>query len=126
MGNLFGDKGEQMDAIADFETQYEKTTGMKAERANFAMAVIGWVSSDTAFYQALFEELVKLEPLTDNDLKKLALRRTEEIIKELKTTCGLDNTRMTARIPGPVEKASTKTVNTKLTLYVIKPTVQEH
>ena len=126
MGNLFGDKGEQMDAIADFETQYEKTTGMKAERANFAMAVIGWASSDTAFYQALFEELVKLEPLTDNDLKKLALRRTEEIIKELKTTCGLDNTRMTARIPGPVEKASTKTVNTKLTLYVIKPTVQEH
>jgi len=110
-------------AIADFKAQYEKATGKKAKRTNFAMAFIGWASSDTAFYQAMFEELVKLEPLTDNDLKALALRRAEGIIKELKTTDGLDDTRVTAGSPGPTEKASTETVNTKLTLDVIKPSV---
>jgi len=113
-------------AISNFETQYEKATGKKAKRTNYAMAVIGWASSDTAFYQAMFKELVKLEPLTDNDLKELALRRAEEILKELKTTGGLDDTRMTAGMPGPVEKASTKTVNTRLTIDVIKPSVQVH
>ena len=108
-------------AIADFKTQYEKATGKKAKRTNFAMAVIGWASSDTAFYQAMFKELVKLEPLTDNDLQDLALSRAEGIIKELKATAGLDDTRVTVGTPGPAEKVSTKTVNTKLTLDVIKP-----
>jgi uncharacterized protein involved in outer membrane biogenesis len=108
-------------AIADFEEQYEKTTGTKPERANFAMALIGRASPDTAFYQAVFQELVKLEPLTDNDLGDLALRRTESILKDLKTTTGLDDTRVTAGSPGPTEKASTKTVETKFTLDVVKP-----
>ena len=110
-------------AIADLKIQYEKETGKKAKRVNFAMALIGWASSDTAFYQAMFEELVKLEPLTDNDLKELALRRAEGIIKDLKTTDGLDDTRVTAGSPGPAERASTKTINTRLRLDVIKPSV---
>ena len=110
-------------AVDDFKTQYEKATGKKAKRTNFAMAVIGWASSDTDFYQAMFKKLVKLEPLTDNDLKELAMRRAEGIIKELKTTTGLDDTRMTVGTPGPAEKASKETVNTKLTLDVIKPSV---
>lgn len=108
-------------AIADFKTQYEKATGKKAKRTNFAMAAIGWASSDTAFYQAMFKELVKLEPLTENDLKELALSRSEGIIKELKANAGLDDTRVTVGTPGPSEKVSTKTVNTQLTLDVIKP-----
>ncbi|MBW2576431.1 MAG: hypothetical protein JRC88_13365, partial [Deltaproteobacteria bacterium] len=106
-----------------FKIQYEKETGKKAKRVNFAMALIGWASSDTAFYQAMFEELVKLEPLTDNDLKELALKRAEGIIKELETTDGLDDTRVTVGSPGPAEKASTKTINTRLRLDVIKPSV---
>ena len=108
-------------AVDDFKAQYEKATGKKAKRTNLAMAVIGLASSDTAFYQAIFKELVKLEPLIDNDLKELALSRAQGIIKELKTTTGLDDTRVTVGIPGPAEKVSTKTVNTKLTLDVIKP-----
>jgi outer membrane protein OmpA-like peptidoglycan-associated protein len=108
-------------AIDDFKTQYEKATGKKAKRTNFAMAVIGWASSDTDFYQAIFKELIKLEPLTDNDLKELALRRAEAIVKELETTVGIGSNRVTSGSSGPVEKASTDTVNTKLTLDVIKP-----
>jgi outer membrane protein OmpA-like peptidoglycan-associated protein len=110
-------------AIVDFKTQYEKATGEKAKRPNFAMALIGWASSDTAFYQAMFKELVKLEPLTDSDLKDLALRRAEAIVKELKMTHGLDGTQVSAGTPGPAEKASTETVNTRLRLDVIKPSV---
>ncbi|MGB6012553.1 MAG: DUF748 domain-containing protein, partial [Desulfobacterales bacterium] len=108
-------------AIADFKTQYEKATGKKAKQANFAMAFVGWASSDSAFYQAMFKELVKREPLTDNDLQDLAQRRGEAIIQALKTTAGLDAARVSAGSPGPVEKASAETVNTKLTLDVLKP-----
>jgi len=108
-------------AIADFKTQYEKTTGKKAKKANFAMALVGWASSDSAFYEAMFEELVKHEPLADNDLQDLAQRRGEAIIQALKTTGGLDAARVSAGSPGPVEKASTETVNTKLTLDALKP-----
>jgi len=107
-------------AIDDFKTQYEKATGKKAKRTNFAMAVIGWASSDTAFYQAMFKEVIKLEPLTDKDLQDLAQRRAEAIIKELKTTGGLGSTRVTAGSSGPVKKASKDVVNTSLTLDVIK------
>jgi hypothetical protein len=110
-------------AIDDFKTQYEKATGKKAKRTNFAMAVIGWASSDTAFYQAMFKELIKLEPLTDNDLQDLAHQRAEAIVKELEATVGIGSNQVTSGSSGPVEKASTDTVNTKLTLDVIKPTV---
>ena len=108
-------------AIADFKAQYEKATGKKAKRTNFAMALIGWASSDTDFYQAMFEELVRLEPLADNDFKDLAMKRAGAIVKEIKTTEGLDGTRVTAESPGPAERASTETVNTKLRLDVMRP-----
>jgi hypothetical protein len=108
-------------AVADFKAQYEKATGKKAKRTNFAMAVVGWASSDTAFYQAIFKELVKLEPLTENDLKELALSRAQGIIKELKKAAGLDETRVTVGTPGPAEEDSKKSVYTKLTLDVVKP-----
>jgi len=108
-------------AVADFKTQYEKETGQKAKRVKPYLALFGWESSDIAFYQAMFEKLAKLEPLLDNDLKDLAQRRAEAIVKELKTTGGLSPTRVTTGSSGPVEKASSDTVNTKLTLDVIKP-----
>ncbi len=108
-------------AIAEFKTQYEKKTGQKAKQVKPYLALFGWESSDTTFYQAIFEELIRLEPLLDNDLQDLAQRRAEAIAKEVKTTGGLGATRVTAGSSGPVEKASTDTVNTKLTLDVIKP-----
>jgi len=111
--------GEQ--AIDDFETRYEKETGKKVKRVKPYLAVFGLESSDTAFYQAMFEELIKLEPLPDNDLQDLAQRRAEAIVKELKAVGGLDPSRVAAGSAAPVEKSSTDTVDTKLTLDVIKP-----
>jgi len=113
--NRAGDK-----AVDDFKTQYEKETGRKAKRVKPYLALFGLESSDIAFYQAIFEELVKLEPLLDKDLQALAQRRAEAIINELKTAGGLGPERVTAGSFGPVEKASTDSVNTRLTLDVIK------
>jgi Domain of Unknown Function (DUF748) len=108
-------------AVADFKMQYEKETGQKAKRVKPYLALFGWESSDTTFYQAIFEELVRLEPLLDNDLQDLARQRAEAIVKELKTNSGLGHDRVTTGSSGPLEKASTDTVNTELTLDVIKP-----
>jgi len=108
-------------AVADFEDQYEKKTGRKAERVKPYLAVLGVESSDTDFYQAVFEELVTLEPMPENDLQNLARRRAEAIVKEIEATAGFDTSRVGAGDPGPVEKVSKETVNTKLGLDVIKP-----
>jgi len=107
-------------AVADFKTKYEKETGQKAKRVKPYLALFGWESSDIAFYQAIFEELVRLEPLRDKELQELAQRRTEAIVKELKTTGGLAPKRVTAGSSGPVKKTSADTVSTSLTLDVIK------
>ncbi len=107
-------------AVSDFVTKYEKTTGRKAQRANFAMSLIGMASKDTAFYEAMFKELVRLEPLPDTDLKDLARTRAEAIQNELMATYGLSDTRVALGAPGPVEKASTAAVNATLKLTVIK------
>jgi len=117
---LLKDRGGDK-AVADFRTRYEKKTGQKAKRVKPYLAVFGWESSDTAFYQAIFDELVKMEPMPDIDLQNLAQRRAEAIVKEIKTTAGFSVERVTAGSSGPVEEASTKTVNTKLTLDVLKP-----
>ena len=108
-------------AADDFKSQYETATGEKAKPVKPYLAFFGWESSDTAYYQAMFKELVKREPLSDNDLQNLAQRRGEAILQALRTTAGLDALRVSAGSPGPVEKASTKTVNTKLTLDAFKP-----
>jgi hypothetical protein len=114
--NQGGDK-----AVANFKIQYEKTTGEKAQRVNPALAFFGKGSPDTAFYRAMFNELITLEPVTDTDLLELAERRAEAIVTHFKTTADLDITRVSIGSVGPVEKASTDMVNTRLTLGVIKP-----
>jgi hypothetical protein len=75
----------------------------------------------TAFYQAMFEEWVILEPLSDKDLQDLGQRRAEAIVKEFKTISGLDPVRVTTGSEGSVVKPLTNTVNTSLTLDVLKP-----
>jgi hypothetical protein len=108
-------------AVTHFKRQYEEMTGKKAKRVNSALAFFGWESSDTAFYEAMFRELVRQEPLGDNDLRDLAKRRAEAIITNLKTNAGLAVTRVTQGSSGPADKASTETVDTRLTLDVIRP-----
>ncbi|MGA8181439.1 MAG: DUF748 domain-containing protein [Desulfobacterales bacterium] len=109
------------DAVSKFVKQYEKETGKKAKPMNFAMALVGWKSSDIAFYHAMFDELVKLEPLTDQDLMELARKRAMAIVNQVRADGHLAATRVIAGSPGPVKKTSGETVNTDLSLEVIKP-----
>ncbi|MGA7143287.1 MAG: hypothetical protein WBY47_02190, partial [Desulfobacterales bacterium] len=95
--------------------------GKKAKPMNFAMALVGWKSSDTAFYKAMFNELVKLEPLTDNDLIQLARKRAKEVVNQVRAAGQLEDTRVVAGNPGPVKKASGEAINLDLSLEVIKP-----
>ena len=108
-------------AVAHFKTQYEKNTGDKVQRVNTALAFFGKASPDTAFYQAMFKELVTLEPVTDTDLLDLAQRRAQAIVTHFNTTSGLDITRVSLGNVGPVDKSSLDMVNTRLSLDVIKP-----
>ena len=108
-------------AVTDFVARYEKETGKEAKRMNFAMKLVGMKSSDTAFYQAMYDELVRLEPLTEKDLMDLAQRRAQEIVNQLQTTFGLDSTRVITGNPGPVKKPSKETVTTDLSLDIVKP-----
>ncbi|MCK5836562.1 MAG: DUF748 domain-containing protein, partial [Desulfobacula sp.] len=97
-------------AVSEFQAHYKKKTAGEVQPVN----------PDTAFYQALFDELVKLEPLNKGSLQDLAQKRTEAIAKEFKTTFGLDEKRVTVGDLAPVEKPSKKTIKTRLQLDVLK------
>jgi hypothetical protein len=114
-------KREGDSVVANFKELYEAETGKKAKQVNPTEALMEQASPDTAFYQAMFEHLVRLEPLADADLQILAQQRTEVIVNEVTTTAGLESARVTAGSVGPVEETAAKTVNTKLTLEVLKP-----
>jgi uncharacterized protein involved in outer membrane biogenesis len=75
-------------ALDEFQREYEKRTGTKAQRANPVLALIDRGSSDRAFYQALFARLVELAPLGDAELKALAQRRADAIARTLKESAG--------------------------------------
>ena len=106
-------------AMDDFTSQYEKSTGKKPEPVKPYLAIFGKGSADTDFYKAIFEELVKREPLNENDLVELGKRRAEAIVEKLIAVEGLDQTRVATAPPGPVKKTSSESVKTILTLEVI-------
>ena len=106
-------------AVAEFQTRYEKKTGKKAKRVNPALGLFGLKSPDTEFYRALFDELVKLEPLNEKPLHYLAQKRAETIAEDLKTTAGLDEARVAIGDSGPVEKPAKETIKTRLQLDVL-------
>ncbi|MGQ9811867.1 MAG: DUF748 domain-containing protein [Dissulfurimicrobium sp.] len=88
---LAGDK-----VLAAFQAEYEGATGRKARRVNPAFALIGKASKDTAFYQALFEYLVKTTALPQTELQTLAEKRSTAVMQELAARGGVDPSRITA------------------------------
>ena len=106
-------------AVAEFETAREKSTGAKATRVNPALALVGRASPDSAFYQALFERLVELEPLAEAELVSLAQNRTKAIVSAL-SGFGIESARIAVLNPTPAEKAATEGVESALTLAPIE------
>ncbi|MGE0387042.1 MAG: DUF748 domain-containing protein [Gammaproteobacteria bacterium] len=70
-------------AVDEFQVRYEAQAGKPADRVGAIMALLGRASEDTAFYRALYADLVRLEPLPDAALVELAQRRARETAAEL-------------------------------------------
>ena len=70
-------------ALSDFVKQYAKRTGKQPEQLNPVLGLVGRGSRDVAFYEALFERLVELQPLPDSALKTLAEKRAQAIVDVL-------------------------------------------
>lgn len=95
-------------SVDKFKASHEKTTGKEVSRVNPALALIGRGSSDRQFYEALFNQLVTLQPLDKAALTDLAARRGAAILEYLKTTAGLDGARVATK-PAAETKADKAT-----------------
>ncbi len=106
------------DALAAFEAEYEKSTGAEVKRVNRWLWRFGRASSDTAFYEAVFERLVELEPLSPSDLMVLAKRRGEAIVKALADS-GVRPDQIVTGAPGLVKRRRAEMVEIPLRLTPI-------
>jgi hypothetical protein len=77
------------DAVDRFAAEYAKTTGREAHRVNPVLAAFGRGRGDRAFYEALFERLVQIEPLADTVLTDLAAQRARAVADFIAQT-GID------------------------------------
>src|SRR5262249_55885367 len=75
-------------AVEEFQTEFEKTAGRKAERANRALALVGRGSADREFYEGMFRRLVETAPLSDAEVTSLGQRRGEATARALKEGTG--------------------------------------
>lgn len=89
------------DAVDRFAAEYAKTTGKEAHRVDPLLAAFGRGRGDRAFYEALFERLVQIQPLPDTVLTDLAAQRARAIADFIMQT-GAD--------PGHVEVGKTQAV----------------
>jgi hypothetical protein len=109
--------GEQ--ALEEFEAAYQKKTGKKGERVNRLLAFAGRGSSDRAFYEALFRQLVETTSLTEAEVTALGQRRGEAIARILKERAGTAAARVETGGPEAAGGAKPDSVPTRLSLGVV-------
>ncbi|SCY27613.1 protein of unknown function [Nitrosospira sp. Nl5] len=80
-------------AIKKFADDYAKRSGRQPDRVNALLGLFGRGSEDRAFYEALFEHLVELQPLPDDALQSLGKSRAQAIIDVL-LKAGIDSKRV--------------------------------
>ncbi|MGZ5257618.1 MAG: hypothetical protein ACXWC0_08265, partial [Burkholderiales bacterium] len=89
------------DAVDRVAAEYTKKSGKAVRRVNPMLAVFGRGRGDRAFYEALFERLVQIEPLPDTVLGDLAAQRARAIADFI-AQAGID--------PGRIQVGKTQTV----------------
>ena len=102
------------DAVDRFAAEYTKTTGKEARRVNPVLAVFRRGRGDRAFYEALFERLVQIEPLPATVLADLAAQRARAIADFIAQT-GIESGRIEVGKTQTVEDRS-KPIAAKLAL----------
>ena len=105
------------DGVQKFADEYAKKTGRQPDRVNTLLGLFGRGSRDRAFYEALYERLVELQPLPDNALQALAARRTQAIMDVL-LKAGIDSKRLVSGSVEPVTGEPDTPVAAELSLDV--------
>jgi uncharacterized protein involved in outer membrane biogenesis len=103
-------------ALAEFQADYEKRTGEKAERVSRLLALVGRGSDDRGFYEALFQRLVETTPLPDAELTALGQRRGEATARALKEVAGEGAARVEVGETQVADRAERNAVPTRLEL----------
>lgn len=94
-----------VDAVDRFAAEYAKTTGKEVRRVNPVLAMIRRGRGDRAFYEALFERSVQIEPLPETVLEDLAAQRARAIADFI-AKAGIDPGRVTLGKSQTVEDRS--------------------
>ena len=104
------------DSIDKFKASHEKTTGKAVSRVNAALALVGRGSPDRQFYEAMFNQVVALQPLDKEALAGLAAQRSAAIVDYLKTSAGLDAQRVNTKPASEVKADKAADITTALNL----------
>ena len=103
-------------SIDKFKTGHEKTTGKAVSRVNPALALIGRGSPDRQFYEAMFNQVIELQPLATDALQSLATQRSSAVVAFLKTSAGLDAARINSKSVAEVKADKPSEIATALSL----------
>ena len=109
------------EAVEEFQTGYEKSTGQKAERVNPVLPLLNRGSPDRAFYEALFRRMVEIAPLSDAEVTALGQRRGEATARVLKERAGTAAARVEVGDTEAAARAEPNSVPTRLELGAVGP-----
>ncbi|HTD91081.1 MAG TPA: DUF748 domain-containing protein, partial [Burkholderiales bacterium] len=104
------------DSVDKFQASHEKSTGKPVSRVNPALALIGRGSADRQFYEALFNQVIAAQTLDKDALSVLAAQRGAAIVEFLKTTAGLEETRINSKPATEVKADKAGEIPTGLSL----------
>ena len=104
------------DSIDKFKVSHEKTTGKAVSRVNPALALIGRGSSDRQFYEAMFNQVIELQPLGTDVLAALAAQRSAAVLAFLKTSAMLDAARVSSKATTETKAEKAAEISTALSL----------
>lgn len=105
-------------ALDEFQAAYEKRTGKTADRVNPVLGLIGQASADHAFYEALYERLVQIQPLDEAALQALARQRAQAVAAALSGADGIAAERIAVGAPAAAQANRDRMVETQLSLEV--------
>jgi hypothetical protein len=106
-------------AVEEIATQYEKSSGKKADRANRVLALVGRGGGDRGLYEAMYRQLVDTAPLAESELTTLAQRRGEAAVRALTETGGATASRAEAGATEAAGGAERKGVPSRLELGAV-------
>ncbi len=108
------------DGVDKFKASHEKSTGKAVSRVNAALALVGRGSPDRQFYEALFNQVVTLQPLDKEALPGLAAQRSAAVTAFLKTGASLDDKRINTKTVAQTNADKAAEIPTALSLDVGK------